>query len=265
MFGNKSAVLKNILRPETVVALENVSFNMRAEALPGVLEASESIDEVLLTGDNPDEETIDVARTMRCTPDTEERMVVLERYVVAGGLVYDQDSEHLNPCEPGSANGNIYHVSTRRGDADEQRSYYAALGLDSDGNKDFNCQPVCRIQASYTFSCRPRLKHQDRGHYTGCQPQASVHFSHFIFQFLRFADLLLQAIKCRLQDLLLPPGIAPAQSQEKIGKYLHIFRKQWAAFFFFIQSILPGFSQRLLGCQSFGAFLQNICKPAGFL
>lgn len=63
------------LRPETVVALENVSFTTRA--LPGVLEASESIDEVLLTGDNPDEETIDVARIMRCTPDTEERMAVL--------------------------------------------------------------------------------------------------------------------------------------------------------------------------------------------
>ena len=142
MFGNKAAVLKNILRPETVVALENVSFTMRAQALPGVLDASESIDEVLLTGDNPDEETIDVARIMRCAPDTEERMVVLERFVVAGGLVYDQDSEHLNPCEPGTANGNIYHVGSRRGDADEQSSYYAALGMDGDGNKDFTCQPV---------------------------------------------------------------------------------------------------------------------------
>lgn len=81
MFGNKAAVLKNILRPETVVALENVSFTMRAQALPGVLDVSESIDEVLLTGDNPDEETIDVARIMRCAPDTEERMVVLERFV----------------------------------------------------------------------------------------------------------------------------------------------------------------------------------------
>lgn len=143
MLGNKAAVLKNILRPETVVALENVSFAMRAQALPGVLEASESIDEVLLTGDNPDEETIDVGRAMRCTPDTEERMVVLGRYVVAGGMVTDQDSSHLNPCEAGAANGNIYHVSTRRGDSDEQREYYAALGLDGDGNKDFTCQPVC--------------------------------------------------------------------------------------------------------------------------
>ena len=143
MVGNKAAVLKNILRPETVVALENVSFTMRAQALPGVLEASESIDEVLLTGDNPDEETIDVGRAMRCTPDTEERMVTLGRHVIAGGLVYDQDSSHLNPCESDGANGKIYHVSTRRGDSDEQREYYAALGLDGDGNKDFLCQPVC--------------------------------------------------------------------------------------------------------------------------
>lgn len=143
MFGNKAEVLNNILRPETVVALENVSFTMRAQALPGVLEASESIDEVLLTGDNPDEETIDVGRAMRCTPDTEERMVVLKNHIIAGGMVYDQDSSHLNPCESGSANGNIYHASTRRGDADEQREYYAAMGLDGDGNKDFTCQPVC--------------------------------------------------------------------------------------------------------------------------
>lgn len=142
MFGNKAADLKSILRPETVVALENVPFTLRAEALPGVLKASEDIDEVLLTGDNPDEATIDVAHTMRCSPDTEERMVVLERFIVAGGLVCDQDSEHLNPCEPGTANGNIYHASTRRGDAEERSNYFAALGLDSDGNKDFNCQAV---------------------------------------------------------------------------------------------------------------------------
>lgn len=143
MFSNKEAALNNILRPETVVALENVSFTMRAKALPGVVDVSYSIDEVLMSGDNPDEDTIDVRRCMRISPDIEERMVVLDRnIIIAGGLAYDQDSSHLNPCEPGTANGNIYHVSKRRGDADEQRSYYAALGLDGDGNKDFSCQVV---------------------------------------------------------------------------------------------------------------------------
>lgn len=142
MFGNKAEVLQTILRPETVIALENVSFSLRANALPGVLEASESIDEVLLTGDNPDEEMIDVVREMHISPDTEERMVVLGSHVIAAGLVYDQDSSHLDPCEPGSANGSIFHASTRRGDGEQQRYYYEALGLDGDGNKDFDCQVV---------------------------------------------------------------------------------------------------------------------------
>ena len=132
----------NILRPETVVALENVPFTSRAKALPGVVDAFHSIDEVLMSGDNPDEETVDVRRCMRIDPDTEDRMLVLDRYIIAGGLAYDRDSQHLNPCEPGTANGNIYHASTRRGDADEQRNYYEALGLDSDGKKNLSCRSV---------------------------------------------------------------------------------------------------------------------------
>lgn len=48
----------------------------------------------------------------------------------------------MNPCEEGAANGNIYHGSTRRGDAEEQRIFYEALGFDGDGNKDFACQSV---------------------------------------------------------------------------------------------------------------------------
>ena len=152
MFSNKEAALNKILRPETVVALENVPFSTRAQALPGVVEASYSIDEVLMSGENSDGDTIDVRRCMRISPDIEERMVVLHRnIIIAGGLAYDQDSSHLNPCEPGTANGNIYHASKRRGDADEQRSYYAAFGLDSDGNKDFSCQVVAdRIVKRHT-------------------------------------------------------------------------------------------------------------------
>lgn len=129
-----------VLRPETVLALENVSFILRAHALPGVEEASNHLGEVLLTGDNPDEESIDAGRAMRLTPDIEQRMVVTDRHVVVGGLVYDRDAE--NPCEPGGANGSIYHGSTRRGDADERRNYYAALGLNADGGKDYSSKSV---------------------------------------------------------------------------------------------------------------------------
>ena len=142
MFGNKAVVLNTILRPETVVALENVSFTLRAQALPGVQDASESIDEVLLSGDNPDEDMIDVRHEMRLTPDSEERSITMEKYVIAGGLCHDEDSQHLNPFEPGTANGNLYHASTRRGNAEEQANFYKAMGLDSDGNKDFSCKAV---------------------------------------------------------------------------------------------------------------------------
>lgn len=142
MHNSKQEALSTILRPETVVALEGVPFTQRAEALPGVMDAFYSIDEVLKPGENPEEETLDVGHCMRIKPDTEERMLVLDRYVIAGGLAYDQDSGHLNPCEEGSANGNIYHDSSRRSNADEQRKYHEALGMDSNGNKDFSCAAV---------------------------------------------------------------------------------------------------------------------------
>ena len=136
------AVLQNVLRPETVIALENVPFTQRAEAVPGVQSWSWSIDDVAFVGENAGEEMIDVKGCMRVTPDTEERMIVLDRHIIVGGLAYDQDSSHMNPCEEGAANGNIYHGSSRRGDADERRKFNEALGYDADGNKDFSCQSV---------------------------------------------------------------------------------------------------------------------------
>ena len=143
MLSNSSiSVLQNVLRPETVMALENVPFVQRAQALPGVIDASYSLDEVLYTGENPDEEMIDAKGCMRIQADTEERMMVMDRHIIVGGLAYDSDSEHLNPCVEGTANGNIFNASTRRGTAEEQGSFYEALGLDGDGNKDFSCQSV---------------------------------------------------------------------------------------------------------------------------
>lgn len=143
MFGNQSEVLKNILRPETVIALENVPFILRAQALEGVEQVSFHLHEVPLTEGNPDGETFNVRRAIGHNPDIEERMVVLERYVIAGGLIYDRDSGCLNPCGEGTAKGSIFHVDTRRGGAAERRSYFDALGLDNHGERDFNCQPVC--------------------------------------------------------------------------------------------------------------------------
>lgn len=140
MYSKTAIQSLQVLRPETVLALENVSFILRARALPDVEEASNHLGEVLLTGDNPDEDTLDPVHLMRLTPDIEQRMVVTDRHVIAGGLIYDRDAE--NPFEPGSSNGNIYHASTRRGDAEERRKYYVALGMNEDGSKDFSSQSV---------------------------------------------------------------------------------------------------------------------------
>ena len=132
--------LQTILCPETVMALENVPFVQRAQALPGVVEAHYSIHDVSLAAESDEE--IEVSELMNISPDSEERMIVTDKFVIAGGLAYDHNSSHLNPCEDGAANGNIYHASSRRGNSDEQSKFYRARGLDSNGNRDLNCQSV---------------------------------------------------------------------------------------------------------------------------
>lgn len=128
------------LQPQTVVALENVPFLEKAKALPDVEAASCSIDDVFMTGDSSGR-IIDANEAMCITPDIEERMVVMGSCVIYGGLAYDHTGG-FDPLEEGSANGNIYHASTRRGDADQVAAYNEALGLDADGNKDLSCQSV---------------------------------------------------------------------------------------------------------------------------
>ena len=134
--------LQTVLRPETVMALENVPFVQRAQALPGVVKAHYSIHDVSLADSGESDEEIEVSDLMNISPDTEERMIVTDKFVIAGGLAYDECSSHLNPCEDGAANGNIYHYSDRRGSSDEQYEFFRALGLDSDGNRDLSCQSV---------------------------------------------------------------------------------------------------------------------------
>jgi len=101
-------VLSN-LRPETVVAMKGVPFNIRGLALPGVEAVHGSLSEAAFVGKADTEEEIDVKAALRIAPDTEERMVVMEKFIVAGGLCFDDDAEHCNPLAEGHANGRLYH------------------------------------------------------------------------------------------------------------------------------------------------------------
>lgn len=133
-------VLSN-LRPETVVAVEGVPFAIRALALAGVEDARTSHSEVAYAGAADVDDPIDVAALLRMKVDTEERMVAMERFVVAGGLCFDEDGEHCNPLADGYANGRIHHRG-RRTRRDEELSFFEALGCDSDGNQDLTDECV---------------------------------------------------------------------------------------------------------------------------
>jgi len=133
------AVLSNLC-PETVIGLTDVGFITRAMALPGVIEVSESLGEVEYVGENgADGDLIDVGHALRLTPDVQERAVTMEKFIVAGGLCYDQDAD--GPLEKGSANGNIYHRG-RRGHRDEESQFYESIGFDRQGNKDLTAEAV---------------------------------------------------------------------------------------------------------------------------
>lgn len=133
MNQHQGKVLSN-LRPETVVAVEGVPFSTRALALPGVEDARTSHCEVAYVGAADVDDPIDVAALLRMKVDTEERMVVMDRFVVAGGLCFDEDDDHCNPLTDGYANGRIHHRG-RRARRDEEPSFFEALGRDSEGCK----------------------------------------------------------------------------------------------------------------------------------
>ena len=133
-------VLSN-LRPETIVAVKGVPFAIRGLALPGVEDARESLSEVAFVGAADAQEAIDVKAGLRIPPDTEERMVVMERFIVAGGLCFDDDAERCNPLAEGHAMGCLYHRG-RRARRDEEEYFFHALGRDGDGNKDLGDEGV---------------------------------------------------------------------------------------------------------------------------
>ena len=135
---NKSINLSN-LSPETVLAIEGVPFITKAMALPGVQEASESIFEVPFAARDEEDGEIDVSSELRLEIDTEERQVVMEKWVVAGGLIYDQDAE--DPTSSWDGGGKVFHYG-RRGGQKENKAFYDALGLDQDCNRDLNTEVV---------------------------------------------------------------------------------------------------------------------------
>lgn len=168
---SKIEILRN-LRPETVVALEGIDFMSRVEALPGVEQGCWSITETAYAGGNTDEDDdlIDVEAVMRLEPDSQERMVVMEKFIVAGGLIYDQDSERCNPLKNSDGEGGIF-CRGRRASGDEESSFYEAIGLDGNGDRDYAATAVCSELGQLVWdavrgdrSLRAKLQHMLKRH-----------------------------------------------------------------------------------------------------
>lgn len=139
MHQHQIEVLSN-LRPETVIAADGISFTARAQSLPHVVDAEESFSEVTFEGSDETNEWIDVTAQLRLRPDTEERMVVMEKFIVAGGLCYDEDADG-NPLTNNCGNGSLYRRG-RQVCRSEQSSFFEALGLDSYGGKELKDERV---------------------------------------------------------------------------------------------------------------------------
>lgn len=147
------STLRN-LHPLTVMNVTDVDFITRALAMPKVLDASKSIQEVEPPTGSDQPTALDVTTQLSIQPETSHRMVVMENHVVAGGLVYDRDSSHLDPFLD-DANGHLYHYSSRHGSDDERSDFYRALGLDRNGEQDLNDECVSdRLVAHVTESIR---------------------------------------------------------------------------------------------------------------
>ncbi|MBZ0094552.1 MAG: hypothetical protein K8H75_04105 [Sulfuricella sp.] len=141
MMSNNSRIEQlSVLCPETVIGIEGVPFATRAEALPGVVEAHYSINDVPSIGENSDD-LLDVSEQMRLSPDSEERMIVMDRHIVVGGLCIDHDGSSCDPLEEGCANGHIFHRGSRAR-REEESSFYEAIGFDGDGNKELRAEVV---------------------------------------------------------------------------------------------------------------------------
>lgn len=131
------------LRPDTVLGIENIDLRTKIQAIAPGAEVSFTITEVDAL--DPDDDELDVRHAMRIKPDTQDEiMVVLDRYVVAGGVVYDHDSAHCDPMEEGSANGRVVHHPNYRnsGGREEGYAYMEAIGRTSEGSMDLDLHPV---------------------------------------------------------------------------------------------------------------------------
>lgn len=129
-----SQTVINTLRVETILAMEGLSFEAQAKAIPHVEQVHHAIKEVQGVGPLA-EELIDVNEILDHRLDTEERMLVLPKHIVVGGLRYDEGGGLSVMDDEGS--GRILHLSTRRGTSEERGDAYSALGLDAEGYPDF--------------------------------------------------------------------------------------------------------------------------------
>lgn len=129
------------LTPATVRQIQDAPWVTKALAMPGVIEAGTSITDVPFINDRADEE-IDVKSEMNISPDSEERMVVMDKFVIVGGLAYDSDCE--NPLESCEGEGRIvHHRNMRYGQKDDHAAFCDALGITEDGDRRLDATPVC--------------------------------------------------------------------------------------------------------------------------
>ena len=127
--------LKN-LTVETLMGVDNVRFDTLACAFPGVVEAKYSISDEEGIGELEGEE-IEVVKELNLKPDTSERMIITDKYIVVGGLCYDSDCENpMTSCDGQGA----FHKA-------DSSEYQQALGLDRYAAKDYSSDAVLTIAA----------------------------------------------------------------------------------------------------------------------
>jgi hypothetical protein len=140
-----SQLVLKTLRPETVIKIEEMPFVDRARALPGVIDASESLFDVPML----DAEAVtDVHRLVANDLDTEERQIVTEKFILVGGLRYDHNAP--NPLKDYDGEGMLFHAG-RRGNSEERAAFFEAFGLNPDGEKDFAHPAVVELLAEMVY------------------------------------------------------------------------------------------------------------------
>lgn len=143
MFNQIVESLKR-LSPATIACIENQSFGNLASALPGV----ESVDYHFRDARTLGGEELDVKTMFGKVPEIEERLVVLANHIIVGGLDYSTAGSEENPMTDCDGNGSIAHYG-RRGNAQEHRDFYEAIGYTSDGEIDLEHDAVTENLARF--------------------------------------------------------------------------------------------------------------------